>query len=93
VRKPIPAAIVFSNLFLATWSFGADINGQVLGAGAPIIQSTVTLWAASEGPPKQLAQTKTDQGGWFAIHGAGAPDSSLYLVATGGVSAANQGAG
>ena len=28
--------------------------------GAPIAQSTVTLWAASAGAPKQLAQTKTD---------------------------------
>jgi hypothetical protein len=93
IRKPIPAAILFSNLFLATWALGADINGQVLGAGAPIIQSTVTLWAASDGPPKQLAQTKTDQRGWFAIQGAGAPDSSLYLVATGGVPADNQAAG
>ena len=29
----------------------------------------------------------------FAISGTGAPDSSLYLVATGGISAANQGGG
>jgi hypothetical protein len=35
IRKPIPAAIVISNLFLATWTLGADINGQVLGVGAP----------------------------------------------------------
>jgi hypothetical protein len=64
-----------------------------LGGGAPITQSTVTLWAASAGPPKQLAQTKTNGAGQFSIHGTGTPDSSLYLVATGGVSLANQGAG
>ena len=53
----------------------------------------MTLLAASAGQPKQLAQTKTDNDGRFVIHSTGTPDSSLYLVATGGVSAANQGAG
>ncbi len=93
IRKPVLVAIVISSLFLATRAFGADIKGQVLGAGVPISQSTVTLLAASAGPPKQLAQTKTDSDGRFVIHSTGTPDSSLYLVATGGVSAANQGAG
>jgi 5-hydroxyisourate hydrolase-like protein (transthyretin family) len=60
------AAIMISNLFFATWTFAADIKGQVLGAGAPITQSTVTLLAASAGQPKQLAQTKTDKDGRFA---------------------------
>ena len=91
IRKPVLVAIVISNLFFATSTFAADIKGQVLGAGVPITQSTVTLLAASAGPPKQLAQTKTDNDGRFEIHSTGAPDSSLYLVATGGVSAANQG--
>ncbi len=93
IRKPILVAIVISDLFFATSTFAADIKGQVLGAGVPITQSTVTLLAASAGPPKQLAQTKTDSDGRFVIHSTGTPDSSLYLVATGGVSAANQGAG
>ena len=30
------------------------IEGQVLGAGAPIAKSTVTLWSASADAPKQL---------------------------------------
>jgi hypothetical protein len=93
IRKPVLVAIVISNFFFAARTFAADIKGQVLGAGVPITQSTVTLLAASAGPPKQLAQTKTDSDGKFVIHGTGTPDSSLYLVATGGVSAANQGAG
>jgi hypothetical protein len=93
VRKSILATVVASNLLLAASTFAADINGQVMAAGAPIIQSTVTLWAASAGPPRQLAESKTDKDGRFAIHGAGTPDSSLYLVATGGVSVASQGAG
>jgi len=71
----------------------ADIKGQVLGGGVPIAQSSVTLMEAGTGTPKQLAQTKTDSDGKFAIDSTGTSDSSLYLVATGGVSAANQGAG
>ena len=93
-RKLALVTLIVSSVLLAEAAYAADtIKGQVMGGGAPIAQSTVTLWAASAGAPKQLAQTKTDKDGQFAIDGTGAPDSSLYLVATGGVSAANQGAG
>ena len=77
------AALAVSCTFLATRAFAADIKGQVMGGGAPVAQSTVTLWAASSDAPKQLAQTKTDNEGRFEIAGA-QTDSSLYLVATGG---------
>src|SRR5271165_4794975 len=87
------AALAISGMFLATRAFAADIKGEVMGGGAPIAQSTVTLWAASSDAPKQLAQTKTDASGNFSVHGAAAPDASLYLVATGGASAANKEAG
>ncbi|MGA7707324.1 MAG: hypothetical protein WCD77_06025, partial [Acidobacteriaceae bacterium] len=80
--------------FFAGQLFAANtINGRVLGAGAPIVNSTVTLWEASTDAPKQLAQTKSDNGGKFTIDSTGAPDSSVYLVATGGIAAANQSAG
>ena len=62
------------------------IKGQVLGGGAPIANSTVTLWQASAGAPKQLAQTKTKVDGRFEMNSPGpSGDTSLYLVATGGV--------
>ena len=62
------------------------INGQVLGGGAPIANSTVTLWQARAAAPKQLAQAKTNTDGRFEIRNpAQAGDTSLYLVATGGV--------
>ena len=78
-------ALAISGMFLATRAFAADIKGQVMGGGAPIAQSTVTLWAATSDAPKQLAQTKTDNEGRFDIRGATAQaDASLYLVATGG---------
>ncbi len=79
------AALAISGMLLATRAFAADIKGQVMGGGAPIAQSTVTLWAAGSDAPKQLAQAKTDNEGRFEIRGATAQaDASLYLVATGG---------
>src|SRR5215469_3874769 len=62
-----------------------NIQGQVLGGGAPIANSKVTLYAATAGEPKQLAQAKTDNEGRFEVPATGAPaDSSLYLLAFGG---------
>ena len=34
-----------------------EIAGQVQVGGSPLASSTVTLWAASTGQPRQLAQT------------------------------------
>ena len=87
------AALAISVMFLATGASGADIKGQVLGSGAPIAQSTVTLWSASSDAPKQLAQTKTDSDGNFSVHGTAAQDASLYLVASGGIPAGNKAGG
>ncbi len=88
------AALAISGMFLATQAFAADIKGQVMGGGAPIAQSTVTLWAASSDAPMQLAQTKTDSDGRFEVSTTGAPaDSSLYLTAGGGIPAGNKAGG
>src|SRR5215470_425696 len=69
-----------------------SIGGRVTGAGTPIAGSTVTLWAASAGEPKQLAQARTDADGRFTLSAAGG-DASLYLVAKGGRSATDQASG
>ena len=63
-----------------------SVVGLVLGGGAPISNSTVTLWAASTGEPKQLGQTHTNGDGRFELGLGGTPDkdTSLYLVAKGG---------
>jgi streptogramin lyase len=60
-----------------------NISGQVLGGGAPIANSTVTLWAASVGAPKELAQAGTDADGRFVVTvpDTRAADDVLYLVA------------
>ena len=55
-------------ILLAGQALAADsIEGQVLGAGAPIAKSTVTLWSASADAPKQLAQTQTGDDGRFTL--------------------------
>jgi hypothetical protein len=92
-RKLTLVSLSLFTLLLVGRAAATDIKGRVLGGDAPIAQSTVTLFAASAGAPKQLAQTKTDANGNFSVHGPAAPESSLYLVATGGVSAANKAAG
>ncbi|MGO9829789.1 MAG: hypothetical protein ACLPJH_06575 [Myxococcaceae bacterium] len=69
-----------------------SLKGQVLGAGAPIANSTVTLWAAGVGAPMELAQTRTSGDGQFqmAVQLPAGDDSVLYLVAGGGQPAASK---
>src|SRR5262249_58937760 len=69
-----------------------SIGGRVTGAGAPIAGSTVTLWAASAGEPKQLAQARTDADGRFTLSAAGG-DASVYLIAKGGQAANDKASG
>jgi streptogramin lyase len=65
------------------------IIGQVLGAGAPIVGSTVTLWAENaSAEPRQLAQVQSGSDGRFAMV-ADSSGANLYLVATGGRPTAN----
>jgi hypothetical protein len=95
VQKLPLAALAVSSLFLAGRTLAADtIKGQVLGGGAPIAQSTVTLWEASTDAPKKLTETKTSDDGRFEVRSTGVrADSSLYLLASGGVPKANPGSG
>jgi hypothetical protein len=69
------------------------IEGHVQAGGGPLASSTVTLWAASVGDPKQLAQTQTGSDGRFELGADETPsqDVSLYLVAKGGVATVNNG--
>ena len=87
IRLRITVIVNLLVAVLAGQAFGEQIiNGQVLGGGAPITNSTVTLWHAGSGAPKQLAQTKTNADGRFEMNSPGpSGQTSLYLVATGGV--------
>jgi hypothetical protein len=59
------------------------IGGQVQAGGGAVANSTVTLWAASAGEPKQLAQTQTSSDGHFQL-ATDETNVSLYLIAKGG---------
>jgi hypothetical protein len=72
-----------------------NIEGQVQSGGGPLASSTVTLWAASAGEPKQLAQTQTGSDGHFQLgtQETVGNDAVLYLVAKGGVATIHNGSG
>jgi 5-hydroxyisourate hydrolase-like protein (transthyretin family) len=60
-------AMALAGLLLATNATAAErLSGVVLVGGAPVAGSRVTLWSASAGAPKQLAQARTDAAGRFA---------------------------
>jgi hypothetical protein len=69
------------------------IDGQVQVVGGALANSTVTLWAATNADPRQLAQTATSSDGRFQIESQetiGA-DVLLYLIAKGGKATVNIG--
>jgi hypothetical protein len=72
-----------------------SIEGQVQAGGGPVVNSRVTLWGATTGEPKQIAQTRTDSGGRFQLDSQDTigADVSLYLVAKGGEATVSKGSG
>jgi hypothetical protein len=73
-------------------SAAVSIAGQVQAGGSAVANSTVTLWVASSGEPRQLAQTTTGSNGQFELLSQETPgaDVSLYLVAKGGQATVNK---
>src|SRR5262245_18310295 len=71
------------------------IERQVQAGGGPIANSTVTLWGASAGEPRQLAQARTNNDGRFDLGSQETLGAEviLYLVAKGGEAAVNKGSG
>jgi hypothetical protein len=91
MHKLVSSIFLASTVFLVSeLSPAATISGQVRGAGAPVVNSTVTLWAATSGNPQQLAQTRSGTDGGFSLTANAAADASLYLVASGGQPAASK---
>jgi hypothetical protein len=74
---------------------GVRVEGEVQAGSGPLANSIVTLWGASAGEPRQLAQTRTGTDGRFEITSQDilSADVSLYLVAKGGEAAVNRGSG
>jgi len=76
---------------LATVAFGQvaaaqQLVGHVYGGGGPVEKSTVTLWAAGQGAPTKLAETKTMDDGAFDLQfeTQKAGSDMLYLIARDG---------
>ena len=87
-------ALAFCISVAGAASAADTIKGQVLGGGAPIAKSTVTLWEAGAAAPKQLDQAKTNDDGRFEVRAKGSSrDGVLYLVASGGVAKAGKATG
>ena len=91
-------AVVLATCGLLGWACNpaaaaVHIQGQVQAGGGPLANSTVTLWEANAGDPKQLAQTQTGSDGHFELGTDETPgaDVSLYLVAKGGVATIKEG--
>jgi hypothetical protein len=63
------------------------IEGHVQAGGGPVAQSAVTLWAGSANAPVRLGQATTGTDGRFVVSTDQTPggDTSLYLVAAGGL--------
>ena len=87
--------LLLTRLLTGSAAEPGNLEGTVLGGGAPIARSTVTLWAASSAAPEKLAEARTGDDGKFVLKLAGAPpgDSTLYLTAQGGQPSANKASG
>jgi len=70
-------------------------RGPSPSTGGPLAGSTVTLWAASSGEPRQLAQSKSGSNGRFELDTKETPgnDVVLYVIAKGGEATVNKGSG
>ncbi len=62
------------------------LAGHVTGGGAPLANSAISLWSASEAAPVRVAEAQTDKNGNFALSADISADGSsvLYLIAEGG---------
>lgn len=95
-KSSVLRVFAVSSLLLGGPALAAEeLKGEVLGGGAPIADSTVTLWAAGPEAPKELARTRTNAEGRFELsiarpHGG---KTHLYLVAQGGTPTANKAGG
>src|SRR5262249_42858614 len=88
------AVLALVTAVCCTTAAAANIAGQVLGGGAPIANSTVTLFAASAANPRQVGQARTGADGRFSISAPFVLNRSmLYLAAKGGRPAANPSSG
>lgn len=103
MKPGLPAGLALAILWLgplialgllsSSPAVAAEIEGQVLGGGAPIARSAVTLWSAGSAAPTQLGQAQTGDDGRFTLTFQSPPEGVSYLVAKGGEPTAHRGGG
>src|SRR5512136_100984 len=89
-------AAILAGLLVAAPSAAVErMTGTVLGGGAPVARSNVSVFAAGAEKPRLLGQARTGADGEFDLEFTppGSPDVSLYVVATGGKAASDRGNG
>ncbi len=73
-------------IFGTSLSIAQQVTGTVQAGGSPVVNSTITLWAASQNTPRQIAQAKSDNNGLFSF--TDIPNMTdkeiFYLIAQGG---------
>jgi hypothetical protein len=71
------------------------IEGQVQAGGGPVARSTVTLWSATAGEPRPMAQATTSADGRFDLSSQDSlgADAVVYVIAKGGEPMVNRASG
>jgi DNA-binding beta-propeller fold protein YncE len=85
MRAPLVAFALISVSF-GQVAAAQQLVGHVYGGGGPVAESTVTLWAAGQGAPTKLAESKAGDDGAFDLKfdTQRAGGDVLYLIAKGG---------
>jgi hypothetical protein len=88
-------ALIFLGCASSHATAAVRIDGQVQAGGGPVARSTVTLWSASAGQPRQLAQAATSADGRFNLSSQDniGTDAVVYVIAKGGEPTVNRGTG
>ena len=94
-RRPWIYVLTALSVLSSFSAIGTEIEGQLLGAGAPIARSAVTLWSAGADAPRQLGQAQTGDDGRFTLsyQSPSGPEGISYLVAKGGEPTVRKGGG
>lgn len=69
-----------TNVSASTNTIAEEISGKVLLAKKPVAKATVQFFATSEGTPKLLSETKTDDKGSFKLNAKKLENSTAYYI-------------
>jgi hypothetical protein len=90
VMRILPVAFALAAAATFVQSAAAEpLTGRVNAGGGPVAGSAVTLWAAGQGAPTQISQTRTGDDGGFSLDvdapkagGTSGPNPAIAFMAT-----------